>query len=54
MNLGPISLPTFPSPVTGVLKKYEKDERKVRCQEELAKFQVQRKDLYVPTNPDCR
>ncbi len=38
-----MSLPQFP-----------KDERKPRCMEELAKFTVERDDLYVPTNPTCR
>uniref|UniRef100_A0A7R9V546 1-phosphatidylinositol 4-kinase n=1 Tax=Chlamydomonas euryale TaxID=1486919 RepID=A0A7R9V546_9CHLO len=40
--------------ISGVLYKYEKEERKLRCMEELEKFQVDRSDLYVPTNPDCR
>ena len=38
----------------GILKKYEKDERKARIAEELVKFEPTRPDLYVPTNPDCR
>ena len=42
--------PHFP----GILKKYEKDERKARIAEELVKFEPTRPDLYVPTNPDCR
>lgn len=50
-----VGLGVAPNPTSsGVLKKYEKDERKARCAEELGKFQVQRQDLYVPTNPDCR
>ncbi|GAX81982.1 hypothetical protein CEUSTIGMA_g9410.t1, partial [Chlamydomonas eustigma] len=40
--------------ISGILKKYEKDERKSRIAEELVKFEVPRQDLYVPTNPDCR
>ena len=44
--------------ISGVLKKYEKDERKARVVEELAKVPAPDPDLprplYVPTNPDCK
>ncbi|KAG1666312.1 hypothetical protein FOA52_004794 [Chlamydomonas sp. UWO 241] len=40
--------------ISGVLYKYEKEERKVQCASELENFNVDRHDLYIPTNPDCR
>jgi phosphatidylinositol 4-kinase len=42
------------SPPQGILKKYDKDERKARIADELVKFGPTRSDLYIPTNPDCR
>lgn len=40
--------------ISGILKKLEREDRKPKIAEVLATFGPSRKDLYVPTNPDCK
>eukprot|EP00878_Enallax_costatus_P012821 GHUV01013388.1.p1 GENE.GHUV01013388.1~~GHUV01013388.1.p1 ORF type:complete len:2087 (+),score=705.77 GHUV01013388.1:215-6475(+) len=40
--------------LSGYLYKFSKDERRVKLQEALTKFQPPRTDLYIPTNPEAR
>lgn len=39
--------------LSGYLYKFSKDERRVKLQEALTKFQPPRSDLYIPTNPEA-
>ncbi|KAL6758982.1 kinase-like domain-containing protein [Haematococcus lacustris] len=40
--------------ISGILKKLDKDARRAKIASELATFQPERPDLYIPTNIDCR